>query len=153
MGYPVTVALRYLASKKRRMVSISTVLAIGGVVLGVAALTIVMSVTGGFQEQFREKVLGVNAHVLVLKYGFDFDNYRDVAKKAAAMPHVTAVAPFIFHEMLLAHDGQTAGVLVKGIEPGTSDKVLDVNKWLEDGASTSVLSSNDPTPSAMTETM
>ena len=56
MGYPLTIALRYLASKKRSMISISTALAIGGVVLGVAALTIVMSVTGGFQEQFREKV-------------------------------------------------------------------------------------------------
>src|SRR6202012_5000140 len=64
MGYPLTVALRYLASKKRNIISISTALAIGGVTVGVAALTIVMSVTGGFQEPFREKVLGVNAHVL-----------------------------------------------------------------------------------------
>ena len=78
---PLTVALRYLASKKRNMVSISTALAVGGVLLGVAALTIVMSVTGGFQEQFREKVLGVNAHVLVLKYSIDFREYRDVMKK------------------------------------------------------------------------
>ena len=81
MGYPLIVALRYLASKRRNMISISTLLAIGGVTLGVAALTIVMSVTGGFQEQFREKVLGVNAHVLVLKYSIDFREYRDVMDK------------------------------------------------------------------------
>ena len=54
--------------------------------LGVAALTIVMSVTGGFQEQFREKVLGVNAHVLVLKYSIDFREYRDVMKKVEGVP-------------------------------------------------------------------
>jgi lipoprotein-releasing system permease protein len=53
MGYPITVALRYLASKKNNMISISTALAIGGVLLGVAALTIVMSVTGGFQEHLK----------------------------------------------------------------------------------------------------
>ncbi len=97
MGYPVTVALRYLASKKRNMVSISTALAIGGVTLGVAALTIVMSVTGGFQEQFREKVLGVNAHVLVLKYSIDFREYRDVMKKVEGVPHVIGVAPFVIN--------------------------------------------------------
>ena len=85
MGYPLTLARRYLASKKRDMISISTALAIGGVTLGVAALAIVMSVTGGFQEQFREKVLGVNAHVLVLKYSIDFREYRDIMKKVEEM--------------------------------------------------------------------
>ena len=78
MGYPLTLALRYLLSKKRNMISISTALAVLGVTLGVAALAIVMSVTGGFQEQFRDKVLGVNAHVLVLKYSIDFREYRKV---------------------------------------------------------------------------
>ena len=68
MGYPIEVALRYLGSKKRAAISVGTAFAILGVTLGVAALATVMSVTGGFQHEFREKVLGVNAHVLVLKY-------------------------------------------------------------------------------------
>ena len=59
MGYPVQIALRYLGSKKRAFVSVGTAFAMLGVALGVAALAIVMSVTGGFQDQFREKVLGV----------------------------------------------------------------------------------------------
>ena len=56
MGYPVQIALRYLGSKKRAFVSVGTAFAMLGVALGVAALAIVMSVTGGFQDQFREKV-------------------------------------------------------------------------------------------------
>ena len=67
MGYPLTLALRYLGSKKRASISVGSAFAVLGVALGVAALVTVMSVTGGFQEQFREKVLGVNAHVLVMK--------------------------------------------------------------------------------------
>ena len=63
MGYPLTLAVRYLARRSERFVSMGTAFAILGVTLGVAALATVMSVTGGFQEQFREKVLGVNAHV------------------------------------------------------------------------------------------
>src|SRR5512142_2764747 len=60
MEFPLRLALRYLGSKKRASVSVGTAFATIGVMLGVAALSIVMSVTGGFQEQFREKVLGVN---------------------------------------------------------------------------------------------
>jgi lipoprotein-releasing system permease protein len=135
MGYPLTVALRYLASKKRNMVSISTALAIGGVVLGVAALTIVMSVTGGFQEQFREKVLGVNAHVLVLKYSIDFREYRDVMKKVEGVPHVTGVAPFVINPMMVTHGDRTAtGVLLKGVDPGLMPTVLDLPKHVVEGS-------------------
>jgi lipoprotein-releasing system permease protein len=135
MGYPLTVALRYLASKKRNMVSISTALAVGGVLLGVAALTIVMSVTGGFQEQFREKVLGVNAHVLVLKYSIDFREYRDVMKKVEGVPHVTGVAPFVINPMMVTHGERTAtGVLLKGVDPQLMPSVLDLPKHIVEGS-------------------
>jgi lipoprotein-releasing system permease protein len=135
MGYPFTVALRYLASKKRHMISTSTALAIGGVTLGVAALTIVMSVTGGFQEQFREKVLGVNAHVLVLKYSIDFREYRDVMNKIEGVSHVRGVAPFVINPMMVTHADRTAtGVLLKGVDPELMPKVLDLPKQIVSGS-------------------
>jgi lipoprotein-releasing system permease protein len=135
MGYPLTVALRYLASKKRSMISISTALAIGGVTLGVAALTIVMSVTGGFQEQFREKVLGVNAHVLVLKYTIDFREYRDIIKKIERVRGVVGVAPFVINPMMVTHGDHTAtGVLLKGVDPDLMPKVLALPKQIVEGS-------------------
>lgn len=135
MGYPITVALRYLGSKKKNMISVSTALAIGGVLLGVAALTIVMSVTGGFQEQFREKVLGVNAHVLVLKYSIDFREYRDVMKKVEDVPHVLGVAPFVINPMMVTHGDHTAtGVLLKGVDPELMPRVLDLPKHVTTGS-------------------
>jgi lipoprotein-releasing system permease protein len=135
MGYPITVALRYLASKKRNMISISTALAIGGVTLGVAALTIVMSVTGGFQEQFRDKVLGVNAHVLVLKYSIDYREYRDVMKKLEGVPHVVGVAPFVINPMMVTHADHTAtGVLLKGVDPVLMPHVLNLPKDIVAGS-------------------
>lgn len=135
MGYPFTVALRYLRSKKRNMISISTALAIGGVLLGVAALTIVMSVTGGFQEQFREKVLGVNAHVLVLKYSIDFREYRDIMKRVEHVSGVTGVGPFVINPMMVTHGDRTAtGVLLKGVDPELMPRVLDLPKHVVDGS-------------------
>src|SRR3954463_8957155 len=82
--------------------SVFTTVSIIGVILGVAALTVVLSVTSGFQQSFKNKVLGVNAHVLVLKYGQDFSEFRDVEKSALQEPHVVAAAPFVFNEMMIA---------------------------------------------------
>ena len=135
MGYPVQIALRYLGSKKNNMISVSTALAIGGVLLGVAALTIVMSVTGGFKDQFREKVLGVNAHVLVLKYSIDFREYREVMKDVQDVPHVIGVAPFVINPMMVTHGSRTAtGVLLKGVDPELMPRVLDLPKHVTEGS-------------------
>ena len=121
MGYPLSLALRYLGSKKRQSISVGTMFAVLGVALGVAALLTVMSVTGGFQAQFREKVLGVNAHVLVLKHSTEFRNYRDIMELVRGVPGVVNVAPFSINPMMLSHGEKTAtGVLVKGVDPQAS---------------------------------
>src|SRR5678815_4838346 len=93
-----------------------------------------MSVTGGFQEQFRQKVLGVNAHVLVLKYSIDFREYRDVMKKVEHVKGVTGVAPFIINPMMVTKGDRTAtGVLLKGVDPEQMPKVLDLPKHIVKG--------------------
>ena len=121
MGYPIDVALRYLGSKKRAFISVGTAFAVLGVTLGVAALATVMSVTGGFQAQFREKVLGVNAHVLVLKYSTDFREYRSIMTQVEKVPGVIGTAPFSINPMMLTHGDATAtGVLLKGVDPALS---------------------------------
>src|SRR5580692_6108898 len=135
MGFASAIAVRYLRSKKRNMISISTALAVGGVTLGVAAFTIAMSVTGGFKEQFREKVLGVNAHVLVLKYSIDFREYRDIMKKVEGVKGVIGVAPFVINPMMVTHGDRTAtGVLLKGVDPELMPKVLDLPKHIVAGS-------------------
>ncbi len=132
--YASLLAIRYLASKKGATVSIGTVFATLGVTLGVAALSVVMSVTGGFQDQFREKVLGVNAHVLVLKYSIDFREYREVMEKVATVPGVKGVAPFIINPMMITHGNRTAtGVLLKGVDPERLGTVLDLPRHVVEG--------------------
>ena len=121
MGYPVQFALRYLGSKKRASISVGTMFAVLGVALGVAALATIMSVTGGFHSEFRQKVLGVNAHVLVLKYSTNFREYRSVMEKVVKVDGVRGVAPFSINPMMLTHGDATAtGVLVKGVDPRLS---------------------------------
>ncbi|RYZ65105.1 MAG: ABC transporter permease [Proteobacteria bacterium] len=135
MGTSLLVALRYLRAKKRASVSVGTLFSTLGVTLGVAALAIVMSVTGGFKQQFRDKVLGVNAHVLVLKYASDFRDYRDIMEKASKVEGVVGVAPFIINPMMVTHGQRTAtGVLLKGVDPELMPKVLDLPKHIVEGS-------------------
>jgi lipoprotein-releasing system permease protein len=134
MSYSLQIGLRYLRSKKRSTLSVITVVAVTGVALGVAALLAILSITSGFQDEFRGKVLGVNAHVIVLKYGLDFSEYGDVIEQARKMPEVAAASPFMIHEMMLAKGDRISGVLVKGIDPDKSLRVLDVASQLRQGS-------------------
>jgi lipoprotein-releasing system permease protein len=134
MHYALAVGLRYLRSKKRATVSVISVIAVTGVALGVAALLAVVSITSGFQDEFRDKVLGVNAHVLVLKYGLNFEEYRDVVARARKMPETEGAAPFIINEMMLAKGDRLSGVLIKGIDPQLVGSVLDLPRQLVSGS-------------------
>ncbi|MEZ4366084.1 MAG: ABC transporter permease [Kofleriaceae bacterium] len=115
--------------------SVFTSVSVLGVVFGVAALTTVLAVTTGFQQQFREKVLGVNAHVIIQKSAPSFADYRDVMDKAAAIdPDVLAVQPFIFAEMLVTRGkGELSGVAIKGVDPARVTSVLDLQKHMVEG--------------------
>jgi lipoprotein-releasing system permease protein len=110
-----------------------TTVSIFGVALGVQALVVVLSVTSGFQQSFKQKVLGVNAHVIVMKYGMDFSEYRDVIKKVSAVPHVTAAAPFVFYEGMVAAGTRMSGAIIKGINSQQSVGVLDIVQSMREG--------------------
>ncbi len=135
MGFSLELALRYMSSKKRAFISVGTLFAIFGVALGVAALATVMSVTGGFRAQFRDKVLGVNAHVLVLKRSSDFSEYRELMKKLEDVPGVTGIGPFAINPMMVTHGDHTAtGVLLKGVDPERVGQVLDLPQHIQEGS-------------------
>jgi lipoprotein-releasing system permease protein len=134
LPYAISIGLRYLRSKKRKTISVITIIAVTGVALGVGALLAVMAITGGFQDAFRNKILGVNAHVLILKYGLDFSEYREVVEHAEELPEVEGAAPFVIHEMMLAKGDRLSGVLVKGVDPERLGRVLDLPAQMKHGS-------------------
>ncbi len=82
LPYQIFIALRYLKSKKKQKgISVNTLISIGGVAVGVMALLVVLSVMSGFHEDLQKKILGVNAHVVVLNYRGDMPEYEDVIEK------------------------------------------------------------------------
>lgn len=132
--YEKFIALRHLRNRRRSFLSTITVIAILGVFLGVMALTSVISVTGGFQEAFRDRVLGINAHLLIIKFGIDFRDYREIQETLEQIDGVTASSPFIFHEMIATRGSKSNGILIKGIDPETVRTVSDLPRYLPEPA-------------------
>lgn len=128
-------ALAAIVSGLFTIFSVFTGVSVFGVILGVAALLMVLAVTSGFQLQFRDKVLGVNAHVLVMRGATDFANYRDVEQMVSHMPHVVATEPFIFEELLVTRGRGEHGVIAfKGVDPARVHTVLDVGQHMVEGS-------------------
>ena len=136
------------------VLSVLTAVSVLGVVLGVASLTVVLAVTTGFQQEFRDKVLGVNAHIIIMKNTLDFPEYRDVEEMVRDIdPEVQAVQPFIFEEMMATRgQGRESGVAIKGVDAARVSQVLDLKKHMIEGdvASLTVPSQGDkPAPIIM----
>jgi lipoprotein-releasing system permease protein len=108
-----------------------TAVSILGLSIGIAILIWVLSVTSGFEEEFRNRVLGVNAHIVVIKYGQDFYEYREVMKTSKKIEGVQAAAPFTLTDMMVAKGNRLANVLVKGVDPKLVGTVLEMPEQVE----------------------
>lgn len=148
MDFALLVAARHLRAKRRAFVSIIGVIAVVGIALGVWALSAVLAITSGFQDAFRNKVLGVNAHVLVLKYGWDFTEYREVMATVRNTPGVVGAAPFLINPMMITHGERISGVLVKGVDPERLGEVLDLPTYLQSGSIRGLRAPGTEPPSA-----
>jgi lipoprotein-releasing system permease protein len=110
--------------------SVFTCISIFGVHLGTAALVVVISVMGGFEQDLRQKILGTRAHVVVTKPRRVFADYRWVERKVAATPGVVALSPFLEGEVMITSQSNLAGVVVRGIDPRALDRVSDLRRYL-----------------------
>lgn len=111
-----------------------TLISIGGVAIGVWALTVVLSVMSGFEGDLKAKILGTRAHGVVLKYGDDdFTEWRSVRDRVLSVPGVAGATPFVYSEAMLSAERQLAGAVVEGIDPATVGTVLDLARNVEEG--------------------
>lgn len=135
MRYEWFIGLRYLkAKRKQTFISIITVISIAGVMLGVMALIVVLSVMSGFQKTLKEKILGTQAHLVVLKASDrGMDHYEEALQKVEGIKGVVSAAPFIFSQVMLSSDSGTSGVVLKGIDPDRVSKVTELAKNLKSG--------------------
>jgi lipoprotein-releasing system permease protein len=123
------VARRYLSSRRtgRRLLSLSTFIAIGGVAVGVMALLVVIAVMTGLQRDLQAKILTGTPHVYVYEQGggIRLGNWREIKARVDAMSRVEASGPVLLPNVMVARtiDYVQGGVLY-GIEPGVAQQPL-----------------------------
>ncbi|MBS1238005.1 MAG: lolC [Deltaproteobacteria bacterium] len=134
LPYQIFVALRYLKSKKKHKgVSFNTAISIGGVALGVMALLVVLSVMSGFHEDLQKKILGVNAHLVVLNFRGTLDNYGTVIDKIKAEKEVVSTSPFVLGQVMVSFGSKGQGVYLRGVDPELEEKTTDIAKHIKEG--------------------
>ncbi|GAB5046118.1 lipoprotein-releasing ABC transporter permease subunit [Thermodesulfovibrio sp. TK110] len=130
MRLPFFIALRYLRSKKRGF-SFGTIISISGVALGVMALIVVISVISGFHEDLQKKILGTQAHAVVLSYSGGIGNYRDVMDFLSKKKEIEASSPFVMGQVLISSGKRAHGVYLRGIIPEYDMKTTEVFKHVK----------------------
>ncbi len=136
LSFELFVALRYLFSRRKQtFIYIISIMSILGVALGVGALVVVLGVYNGFSTDIREKILGANAHAIVMSYIPDaLDNSEAVMEKILATPGVKGATPYIYTEVMLSAPSGVKGLLLRGIDPKTAPDVLSLFKNMPQGS-------------------
>jgi lipoprotein-releasing system permease protein len=122
------ISLRYLVAKRRQtFISIITVICVTGVALGVAVITVVLSVMNGFSAVWEDKILGTRAHFVVHSRAGTFPDYDSVRERVRAVPGVLGATPFLEVEAILRGEGgELEPVLLKGIDPKTVQEATKI---------------------------
>lgn len=114
--YEMMIARRYLLpGKGEGFIFLVASISLVAVMLGVAALIIVMSVMNGFRAELFTKIVGLNGHAVIQGYNGRLDNWQEIAKQALATPGVTSATPLIEQPLLTTFDGRVEAVLVRGM--------------------------------------
>lgn len=135
LPYQLFIAFRYLKSKKkRRSISFNTLISVGGVAVGVMTLLVVLSVMSGFHEDLQRKILGVNAHIVILNYKGSTDNPEDILRKLKPVDAIVSASPFVLGQVMVSSGNKGQGVYLRGINPGLESSTTDIADYIKEGS-------------------
>jgi len=114
--YERFIAKRYLLpGKGEGFIFLVATISLVAVMLGVAALIIVMSVMNGFRAELFDKIVGLNGHAVVQGYGGRLPNWEEIVREARRTPGVTSATPLIEQPLMASYSGRVEGILVRGM--------------------------------------
>jgi len=131
-SYELFISLRYLRARRKQVfVSIITFISIAGILLGVAALIIVLAVMNGFETDLRNKILGVNAHLVLMEYSGAMRDFSKVQNTVSAIKGVAGATPFVYGQAMVKSGPNVSGVVIRGIDMNSASRVLQINRMSE----------------------
>ena len=130
MKYESAIALRYLRSKRKdKFISFTTWISVVGIGIGVMALILVIAVMTGAQDEFRDRILGANPHILISSIEGEIRDPDRLVKKVEGVEGVASAAPFITLQAMAQGRSRISGTVVKGIPPNDTGFV----KFIKEG--------------------
>lgn len=140
------ISLRYLVARRRQtFISIITVICVLGVGLGVAVITVVLSVMNGFSRVWEGKIIGTRAHFVVHSRLGPYDGYREIRDGIVRVQGVVGASPFLQTDAILrSNSGEIQAIVLKGIDASTVGGVTRLAEDLVAGSLTDL----DPSPEA-----
>jgi lipoprotein-releasing system permease protein len=137
MGVELFIARRYLrAKRKQAVISVITGISIVGVAAGVMALIVALAINNGFRQELQNHLLGATSHINLLEVEKlrGIENWRPFLEKFRGTPHVVAVAPALYGQVMVSGPIQGKGAVLKGIDPAAELKVADLLKSIREGS-------------------
>lgn len=135
------IARRFLqfqpSRERKKFVSFITSIAVVGIILGVAALIIALTILGGFEKELKEKIISFSTHIQVTGYQNQFLKNWETPRKHILDKYqdVVSVSPFVTKEGMVSYGDRTDGVVVKGVavdgEPGLKKYLVEGGFTLE----------------------
>lgn len=134
LPYELWIGLRYTRAKRRNhFISFISLISMAGIALGVTALIVVLSVMNGFQEELRNRILGVASHLEITGAGESLSDWPGLDVQVRRHPEVRGTAPYVRGQALLANGSNPRGALVRGVLPEREGEVSDLGAAMKTG--------------------
>jgi lipoprotein-releasing system permease protein len=118
MSFEFFICSRYLRTKhKQAFISLITILSMLGITIGVMALVIVIAVMTGAESDFRSRILGVESHIVLMRHGRPFTDFRKILTELKNIDGVETASPYVYTQIMLRSSSGVSGAVVRGIDP------------------------------------
>ena len=136
MRFELFIAARYLRARRRQaVVGLITVISVVGVAAGVASLIVALAITNGMRRDMQERLVGSTAHVDLMRVAGDgIRDWRPLVARLEQVPHVVAVAPGLYGQVLISRGARSGGALIKGIVPADELRVGNLLQAVHEGS-------------------
>jgi len=148
MPYEIFLALRHLRSRqKRRLARVTSLIAIIGIAVGVAALIVALALANGFRDEMRDKILRGTAHLTVMRSdGQAMPEYKEVAKRIASLPSVVSATGTTYDGAVIVGPKASAYAVLRGIDGTSTQTTSDIARSLISGSIDNVFEVPEKSP-------
>ncbi len=135
LPYEVFLAFRYFRSRhKRGLARVTSIAAILGICMGVAALIVAFALSNGFRDEMREKILQGTSHISVLRAdGRPIENTAELANRLKQVEGVVSASPTTYDGAIARGSNDSTYAVIRGIE-NEGGQSAQVHKWLTKGS-------------------